>query len=559
MTGRSTWSKADHPRHRLAIVEPPGGRNGLAACACPGLALLLASCSALFDFRVVQCQRDDECRDLEGTGESLVCVDALCQPQCEANADCPQHNRPHLCVKQRCRRLLRDVCPEWLPGGEGPLADDTLLLGAFTDLASRPNTARLNYGLALHELNLRDERSDSLPLGRPIALLVCDQSDKSYQAALAHLAGDLGVPAVIAGFQDITQLRERFLFQLESHNLFFLAPAESVTFESTPDAYRDQLWYLGGHPSDYAKTYAALLRIEAASLEQKTGRRQLRVYALVDDKDEYGQALKSGLTDELAQGEKPSYFDPDDDDLIARLSNPLPDVLLVISGWGATAVLDGLSKADAGDPWSEPDRGPLVVLSPRQATSDALRAFVERDHEARSRRVVGVDWTVPQTSKLRRSYVKALQRYASVNGIDLSSEHAEHSENHYDAVYYLAYAALAAPREAERMDGTWLAQGFKRLIEQPGEMARQHIEVGPEGVKLAARLLAMEGLDVTFRGTLGPARFTDARTREIDSGLFCYEEDAMEGRTVVRRQAAVYDPAQDEWRAEDFCFPGWLP
>jgi hypothetical protein len=124
--------------------------------------------------------------------------------------------------------------------------------------------------------------------------------------------------------------------------------------------------------------------------------------------------------------------------------------------------------------------------------------------------------------------------------------------NYYDAVYFLAYATVAAGTD-QPLSGDGLLRGMQRL--QSGDPYAP----GLHDVSHVLSLLSDATTTITLNSTLGPPGF-DPKTgvRHIQGSTFCFRPKGSS--LSVDLDVKYYDPTtQDFTGTRDFCFEGLMP
>ena len=486
-------------------------------------ALVLASasaCSLSFNFEVEQCKFNRDCGPI---ASGLTCAEGLCVavPPCERNTDCAGDGQAKVCAAstKQCQPLIgTSGCFARFPA-EGPVQDGAIVLGA---IAARPRTAEDdtapqtgrvldNYELAIAELNARG----GLPPGeRQVVLVVCDNGasakDEQEQVtmvaeSLDHLVQALEVPAVVAGFSGAQALRIAWSTLPDGPRPLFLSPYASDGIELPEDG--GLIWHLANRNLDGA-AMAAVANELGPTLPRDPSTERARVIILRGR-----ETMAHELWKRLEPPLRKSYPDAvafDAKASIGQLVDSRPDLVIVLE---ASGLVDSL--ASFGDAWERkwPTRQlPVWVLPPDTVGHRDLIEFIEGSSTWTTQDFVGVG--------LERGNDAVVAAYAERFSAHFSDDAPIYAWSHYDAVYYLAYAAFAAsPKGAKGLEGYELRVGFKKLWDG------LTVEIGPDGNETALRELA-DGHSIRLVGTLDARDFDEATSMPAETGLsiFCLKE-----------------------------------
>ncbi|HKQ71710.1 MAG TPA: hypothetical protein VJT73_20345, partial [Polyangiaceae bacterium] len=186
----------------------------------------------------------------------------VCQPGCvpAGEDDC-------------CRLLRTNECPFVYPK-DAWRNENAVYFGAYAAIESRDFEGRsspvVNYKLALDELFAARSIPDADNRQHPFVAIICNNDVTTaandpmfYRKSIAHLVGDVGVPAVVADLPPnviapaFAQTREM------GKKVFFLSPGAANRDVRAIDDDGGLIWTLSGQPKDLAPGYQALIgRIE---------------------------------------------------------------------------------------------------------------------------------------------------------------------------------------------------------------------------------------------------------------------------------------------------------
>jgi hypothetical protein len=172
-----------------------------------------------------------------------------------------------------------------------------------------------------------------------------------------------------------------------------------------------------------------------------------------------------------------------------------------------------------------PDLEPFYLLSPWHDQPGPLLPLVV-DFPELYARMAGVNFAAAQDRSIYDEYQArfdaAFPAFAGRGGL----------ENHYDAAYYLIYAAAAAGSKLP-LSGSDLANGMQRLLSGPVEF-----NVGPDDLSPAYVALEGPGSSIVLNGALGPPNF-DPQTgaREEPGTVWCVDKKRAIHNDVLRLDA----------------------
>jgi hypothetical protein len=493
---------------------------------------------------------------------------------CETNADCEtgSGSEPYMCSQatQRCVKLKTEVCPV----AQGKSFDpNAIVFGAFAPLTA--TNAERNPVVAAHSLAL-DELSGDLVGGLPdgvgdvrrhLVMVVCYNQDNRIEEALDHLIGTLRVPAILATLKP-GDLRRAYEDYAES-DVLFLSPV-SVTAPVAALEDDDKVWNLLGQPSDYAPTYAALLRRTEKYLRARrnlAAAAQIKV-AVVTTPDAFDAELANKVIPLLSFNQGKSVkqngdnyllrsFDSTDGDEIAPTIDEIvefrPDIIVSAASEVVTQVDGVVDQVEARWGVLQDDHPlPTFILSPYNAGDlTHLRTYISTSVEAtgeetQQERYIGVGTAGPEDNTAQFEYESRL-------GARFGNVFAD-TANYYDATYLLAYAMYGAGIE-EPLSGSSIARGMQRLLSGPA------LTIGPNTILSTFDALRHPDGTAEIQSTLGPPSF-DAATgvRQIDGSVYCFNRNGKDVTVTIdsyRFDRSLGELRKSE-RGDPFCIDGFF-
>lgn len=521
-------------------------------------AMTAGSCSLIVDDSAQQCASDADCSRFPGT----ACIREACvgpQPgDCSSNQQCvARHGEYWICRKSdhQCVGLLSQECTTV----DGDWADDdAVLFGSVLPCTGPDQSIGLpmenSIRLAVAEFAAL---ANGLPTGadgrRPVVLLGCSDSSNSELAVKAarHLAS-VGVPAIIgAAFSGVT-LKVATEATIPAGVLLMSPSATSTALTGLADD--GLVWRTA--PSDAIQAAALARLVPVIEQQVRTdlklaGADKLKV-AIVHKGDAYGVGLASSLEqilyfngalaiDNGSYYERIDYGDPDPGTTdyagaVERVLAMGPHIVIELgTNEGVTEILGPVEGQ-----W------PQIGYFPRYLLSDGgeieeLWSWVGTDDDLR-RRVLG---TVPGSSSPQ--YAAFRQQYLSKFGPSPSPD-VFGTAGSYDALYLLAYAAVAAGDQP--LTGASLAEGLKRLI-PPGPL----LDVGGGQMNQAFSLL-QNGDSADFNGASGPLDFdVDSGEAPSDIQVWCIPADATGKAGAARSSGMYYDATNGKLKGTIGCDP----
>jgi hypothetical protein len=309
----------------------------------------------------------------------------------------------------------------------------------------------------------------------------------------------------------------------------------------------EYLWYLGSQYDHVVPAYSTLVKAVAKVIETVPGRTTpITIASITSSRDEDAtlhQAVYNGLSvDErdgpmlAAENRFQSFSLPDDAGesrkaMLEVLIQTAPEVVISFAGgtFGTPARRERASFFRTLEEMAErTGYAPRYILGPSNV-EDASLARLARESETFRSRALCLRARRPQDAALRAALDARFQAAfpdAAEFGIHVSPAV-------YDGLYYLAYAAAAAPPVAGRGRAELTRQGFLRVV----AAAEPEVVVGPDGLGPAAEYLS-RATPFNLRGTDGPADFDlDEQARLGQGKLYCWDE----GGTA--REIATHDSA----------------
>jgi hypothetical protein len=468
--------------------------------------------------------------------------------QCKTNAECLEtsgEDRPSACVNGSCVPLITEECPLLLPQIDRQwLANlkstdpEPLIFGAFahvpTDaLVSIPSQ---NYDLSLNDLT---QIVGGLPAAggksRKVLALVCRNvydDPAGLDRAVDHLVTDLSVPAIIAGLETLDF--ERAFARSADRHVFFMNPYGA---EANADVNGDGLiWSMLPAAKDLAPTYEPLL---SQTIDHLRGTGALEAdekarVALVYDEDYRAPFELAHAVMDVIEFNGKSALDNTKDGYFKSYS--IQSQALSSQTLDYTAVIDDLidfaphvviSLATKEFPSDfmfllEYAGKPTYLLGPWNYHDDNVTYLTSVIGDLRPR-IIGTNYAAATDPTVYDAYVA---HYAATFPGQAGTEGYE---NHYDAGYYLLYAAIAAGARAT-LTGPDLTTGMRRLLGGSSAFA-----VGPTDLPDASRQLRTPSNSITLNGAMGPPDF-DAATgvRHDSSTVWCVGPDLAVHADVLR-------------------------
>lgn len=472
---------------------------------------------------------------------------------CRTHRDCNPEvsDDPRICLRSRCVRLRNDdpsdpsrggTCVQVLGAEHLAAGAEPFVFGALTAVFQPVEIvpATRNYDLAIREFAARGGVPIAGTTRFPMAVL-CDAlaERESLARTFDHLVHTLDVPAVLT---PLAPVELKWAFEHVHANwekaVLFLSPFQSDNTLVQQDD-RGLLWHLLGGPQDLVPVYVSLVERVEDYVKRTTGLSQIRL-ALVDAETSFESDLGNLLHKQLRfNGKSPAEngdaylrlrlptWDAIDelwDTHLPKIQEFLPHVVVFTGGSEATLLMGSLESS-----WPELsgafDPGPFYVLSPTQAGQrPELRNMLSGLglHD----RVAGVNFAAADDSTLYDEYLSAFEATFAQDA------HLAGTENFYDAIYYLIYAAVAAGDE-QPLDGTRMASGLQRLLNGPAHA------VGGLHIPDVVAALRTEP-SIALHGTLGPPAFDPVTGAWRGNGsVFCVEPN--EGTIDFRMDVLKYD------------------
>jgi hypothetical protein len=534
---------------RLAVSV--AGRLSTRGVALGFALLALTQCVWASDFDVDQCSGDEDCNFLGAPVQR--CDGGRCRLGCTNNRQCGAADpRYPICpeVGAACVELTSEgsacsLSSDYVDATMGPqTARDLLVLGAF---APHPESATwLTLLLGARELNENGGLPDGLGGLRPVLVVTCDDDPDRMSIAMPHLLSDLGARAVVANVEARALAAAAEQARSRGPTLFLNPLGNDYRSDDTDTRW---LWSLGAPSLGVAPAYSALLqRGIRRSLDRGGGDGFWRLVFLVGGSRE-DQALAEAVTPMLIVDGKPSsqLIVEDhlriitlDEDSAERRAEQLGDlvatyppnvVALFASGQfpdldrspraGVLAVLESLAATAGAQPY--------YVVGPRNSAESAVAQLALADASVPAR-LVGLSADPPEDPASRARLTAAYAR-----AFPQADQSLILQARTYDALYYLAYALAATPRENGALIAEDVLTGLGRVT-TPGA---QSVNVGPgsDGIDRATALL-VGGQPMDLNGSTGPARFDAAQGRAGAIRLYCFAPGA-ELQSIARYDATA--------------------
>jgi hypothetical protein len=487
--------------------------------------------------------------------------------ECTENSRCIRSNAddPFRCLEGKCVQLTSSECIV-----RGPVEHaHALFFGAFASLNdARPGFDDItwNYELALKEINMAGGLPYPNGVRRPLVLVICDsgepQDDPEIRlehvlAGAAHLTEKVRVPGIVAALES-GDLLAAFDQYGRDKGVFFLTPGPATATLVAHGDPANLLWHMLGLPQDLAPAYASLLPVLESRVREWRAipaGNPLKV-ALVYSDEVVDTELKSAAVELLKFNGKTleengaNYFerlvprnasDAQITSVVTAIHAFRPHIVVSIAGSvfsrNPSGVLMGIELG-----WPPPDTDrPYYILSPNnfpQASSDVagmirsvLLENVPPEPDAQ-KRFIGINVAGSEDGVLYNRYLDRLSAHAEFA--------TKGSENYYDAVYFLAYAAFAGAPRSESVFGSDIVNGMERLI--TGGIP---FNVGPDDVVSVFSELGQQDPQrgrIRLNGTLGPPRFSRDTGARIDTAsIFCFEKHLTPPPLEVHPQVGYFD------------------
>jgi branched-chain amino acid transport system substrate-binding protein len=551
------------------------GRGGLALLGALGawLATTSPACSLVVDSDGDQCESTTDCTARGAAFAGTSCVEGVCVggdvEGCATNQECIDAlGAFHVCRKdtRACVSLVSTQCTTV----EGDYANDeaflfgSVLPTAGTDAATgKPieNAIKLAIGDFMSTANGLPPRQGST-VRRPLVLIGCNDNSDADTAVVAaqHLAGDVGVPAIIgAAFSGIT-IKMATEAAIPSGTLVISPSATSVAITDLDDG--GLVWRTS--PSDifqadalaqYLPEVEAKVRADLALAPTDS----IRV-AILHKGDAYGSGLGKAFEKKLVFNGKEAldpananhylridYGNPDDPDAnpptygsaVVQAQELQPNIVLIFgTNEGISDIFEPLEQ------WAD-DTFPDEVNKPRYLLSDGglingLWEAVGSDDDLR-RRIRG---SVPGPAN---DLFKTFRSDYGSRFTDGTSPDIFGAAGGYDATYLLAYSLVSIG--SGQVSGAALAGGLKKMVSGAG------VDVGTGQISSTFPILA-SGNGIDFNGASGPLDF-DVATGEAPSDIqiWCLPKDLVGNATSGTSSGRYYEAATATLKGEDELCP----
>ena len=463
---------------------------------------------------------------------------------CETNQECIDENAglPSVCRAGDCIPILSEDCTQVI-NEEGISGENPFILGFLAPLTGPASAGGIRYlsgsVLAIDEI---DKVAKGLPLGtgsrRPVSLVACDEYVDANRA-IRHLDA-LGVTGVIGPNYSKTMLEIATEFTIPEDILLL----SLVTSPSLLDLADDGLiWSLLPNSADEVPAIAQVVeeveaKVRADRSLAPTDPVKLAMLVRSDDSGTRladlatavvtvnGALVGDSSNDDFflrRDHENPADFpdsEPDYADDINAMLDFEPDIIILLGG------TEGMLRISSAMEEEWPDGVPRPEYV---ASSTAVNPEVGI--------VVGSTFDAWQRFRALRpldangeEYDNFKLRYRAANG---NTFPPPDTENTYDAVYLLAYAALAAGN-VPTLDGPALANGLAKLT--PGGTSYR---VGPTNMSDIINVLVAGG-DIDLEGASSSLDF-DPSTGVITDELIVTCITAPPGTAEVPA-GQTYDP-----------------
>lgn len=492
----------------------------------------MSACTLLSDFAISACDEDVQC-DITAASVNY-CDRGVCVPGCRDNRQCATRDpRTSLCTHTG-GECIAISSPELECYASSPYDDRTMgdataeslsIIGAFAP--SLRSSTWLTLELAEREFR-QSEMPSSAGGAAPLLLVLCDDAPGAVQGSVEHLVEDLSVRAIVASFDQSVQSASLLA---AGERTFMLSP--DGTLGSTPNA---AFWHLGGDYGELVPAYPSLLRALVRRMDQRTtssGRpSRIALVTSPGDGGRFGTLIGAGLVvdsqtpQELEVLDRFRSFELSEtqrDRNVAELVAFAPDLVLL----HAAGVFGSSPRRERAEVIARIEEGaaatgrppPLYALGPRQGGDTYVDVLAARDASFRARAVL-VDFEHPgQTEE-----AGLRSRFATAYHSPLPRAYLGPAPRIYDALYYLAYAAVAG-RDASGSSPASLRGGMAWVTDPAGPAV--HVGGGSEGLDLARDLL-LRGEPFELHGITGAEPFDPARgLRSGSAVLSCWADDGV--------------------------------
>ncbi len=523
-----------------------------------------ASCNAIVDTDVEQCQTTDDCVAKGAAFAGSVCgPDKICTlgGDCDTNQECIDRFEGKLAICRQpdrvCVALKSQDCKDVFP--EDAVAEDgTVVLGYMGPLEGE----FVGNGLPPWEgvqlaVNQLDTFAKGLPLPdginrRRVAFVACHDlaetpggQDSGAVRAASHLVKTLRVPAIIGpAFSGVT-LEVATKVSVSGKALLISPSATSTAITDLKD--NGLVWRTA--PSD------ALQAVPLAQLvtDVETNIRSARSLSLNDPirvavavkSDPYGLGLTTAVLERVKFNGKPAldtsnstffvrvdYPDPAEQPnfdfdkgvvqpILAEFAPDPPDIVLAFGTTESiTKVVSGVEMGSTGV------NKPVYIVGDGGRDNELLKLVTANN--AFSQRVVG---TLPG-----RATKFFAQFESEFKGFHNQKAPGSFADTAYDAAYLLAYSIVAINEPI--MTGPKFNDGLKKMV------GGTKVTGGTTGINLALKLL-LEKKSIDYDGISGPLDF-DVSTGEApaDIVVWCTGLNAN-SKAEFRDSGQFYDAVQN--------------
>jgi hypothetical protein len=398
----------------------------------------------------------------------------------------------------------------------------------------------------------------TLPVG-----VACDVLDPAsdIDRNVDHLVDTLNVPAIISGV-DAFELAHSFerVHEDKGKDVFFLDEFESNSV-LTPVRDDGLLWHMLPSPVDVARTFVPLVKRAEAYVrkERKLDASEPVRVALIEASDPVSADIGAFLDRELTVNGKLARENTSGTYLRLKIASSQldrlsstgdefqllydfnPDVIVALA---ASEFVDSmmwpLEKNLLGT------QAPFYVLSPAVFNASMLFQLVA-DIPGLEQRIVGVNTAAADDPTLYQALLRNLDsEYPGMGG--------EGSENFYDAVYFVLYAASAAGR-VPVLTGKDIARGMGRLLDGP------RYDMGVSQISNLSNYLQTEDTTLSLYGTMGPPSFNPGTgARNGVGSVWCMTVPAPETSSSwpqVRFDELRFDPESESLSGQLSCIEGF--
>ena len=447
---------------------------------------------------------------------------------CSTTVDCIERGQawpPYLCLAGACVDVLTEECDtllgaEWL---EDHPQDQPIVFGALADNVDELSASYWSLELAMREFAEHGPIPiDGIPQ-RPLLLLcrgsASDPDSMSIRRRLDHLLDEVGVPGIVM----IQSLAERLasieyaLTQKEADAFFMDVGMTSELLSIIPDDGR--VWHMLGDADGFGPLFYPLVRLVEEHVNpgasNGNGARLTRLVMIPPvENDGFESEMARSVEAGVFLNDRLMVANPDTYQKVIVRDGPItaaietadlrPDIVIDFAG-----IYDLIDRYVGQRGVS---RAPFYILPPSQVGSPVLRERVASSPHLQTR-VLGVGHAGPDEEH-EPLYDAYLERLAAIAPPEVDGST---SANVYEAVYFLAYAAVAGGTGGSNMN-----TGMTRLIDLVTDARR---DIGPTTIDSVLDLLRSSE-SLSLHGALGPPSFIpQSGGRSMPASVWCIDEN----------------------------------